>query len=146
MGALGRERGHPSPQRSPSADTGGFGLCTQCPVSSGSDSAARGALLITSWGATCRDSQVQAPALPLWRVLLVPSPLRAASGLVPMRWHFPHGREGPSWCRPPRRLAHARKTSGRPCVFMLLSTNGIFSNGEWEMDLVLKKKKKRCGF
>nr|KAF6382429.1 hypothetical protein mPipKuh1_008809 [Pipistrellus kuhlii] len=100
MGAVGRDRGHPSPQRSPGADTGGIGLCTQCPVSSGSESAACEALLITSWGAHMRDSQAQAPAFPLWRVLLVPSPLRAGSGLVPMRWHFPHRREGPSWCRP----------------------------------------------
>ena len=27
----------------------------------------------------------------------------------------------------------------RPCVFILLSRNGIFSNGDWEMDLVFKK-------
>lgn len=44
---------------------------------------------------------------PLRRVLLLPSPLRAGSGppclgsgLAPMRWHFPHGRDGPSWCQP----------------------------------------------
>lgn len=108
--------------------------------------------LITSCGArpggrTWRDFQVQAPASPLWRVLLVPSPLRAGSGprctgsgLVPVRWHFHIAGRGPRGASPPSRLAHTRKTSGRHCVFILLSINGMFSNGEWEMDLVFKKK------
>lgn len=67
--------------------------------------------LITSCGArpggrTWRDFQVQAPASPLWRVLLVPSPLRAAQAPVArgLAW-FPcagtsTSQGGPAWCQP----------------------------------------------
>lgn len=52
-------------------------------------------------------------------------------------------RKGVCGCgRPPQAGAAAHGTSKSPCVF-ILSINGIFSNGDWEMDLVFKKK---CGF
>lgn len=48
-------------------------------------------------------------------------------------------RKGASWChRPPHAGAPTHTPSVSPCVF-ILSINGIFSNGDWEMDLVFKK-------
>lgn len=41
--------------------------------------------------------------------------------------------------RPQQSPAHSEKTSVSPCIFILLSIDGIFSNGGWEMDLVFKK-------
>lgn len=49
--------------------------------------------------------------------------------------------EGCQLVSPPQQVL-PRTTSVSPCVF-ILSINGIFSNGDWEMDLVFKKI---CGF
>lgn len=40
---------------------------------------------------------------------------------------------------PEQASPHPEEHHERPCVFILRSINGIFSNGDWEMDLVFKK-------
>ena len=74
---------------------------------------------------------------------LVPTPSAQGSG--------PRGPAGPAVVlpekgkvssagpRPQQSPAHSEKTSVSPCIFILISINGIFSNGDWEMDLVFKK-------
>lgn len=84
--------------------------------------------LITSCGArpggrTWRDFQVQAPASPLWRVLLVPSPLRAAQAPVArgLAW-FPcagtsTSQGGPAWCQPSQQACPHPEDIGEALCF-----------------------------
>lgn len=89
------------------------------------------------WGASCvagrtlsgRASPTPAPPPPC-RVVACPEPV-GGWAQAPVTW----GLVG--W--PEQASPRPEQRHGRPCVFILLSTNGIFSNGDWEMDLVFKK-------
>lgn len=93
--------------------------------------------------------------LPFCRVAARPEPVRArASAPLPQQGLAWLGCAGVSFAQnegglvgccpcPEQALAHSEKHLVSPCVFILVSLNGIFSNGDWEMDLVFKKK---CGF
>lgn len=162
----GQTRAHPALQRSPGCPLCGIKVCTWYPVSlQAQDVRSRRRAWSLRWshlracvlgagrsglGPTRFRDRHRPHRPPCWcRAVAHPEPVRGGSGPHPRGLRpgchapgsTPHHRKGTWGCQPlpEPALLCPKEHHERPCVFILLSKNGIFSNGDWEMDLVFKK-------